>query len=272
MKYVVTVTHKDLELKGLSMVSHFIPKFPLHEFKAKPGSMVMISAPKCDLQTGEIVSIEAMKEVANSHADPGLDERYLIVKPIWATVTLNCIVIEAKVIETIRFEKTDLIVDYDARMNAINSLFPECITFRDRKETRNIVSGDIVILHDSNIMGKPILTFEGRKEIRNVPLTGQEKAAEENGPAETYTEDIEESKPENTENYVTAESIPAVDITDPLPSEKEFTPTQMMRDCFPGCAQYIGDQKRQHRPETLPQKLEREYREAKMNESLGRSE
>lgn len=242
MKYVVTVTIRDLSMKGLALVSHYIQKFPLHEFKATSGSMVMLINPKCDLKTGEVVSIEAMREIANTYADAGMDERYLIVKPIFASVTPQCVEIEAKVIETISFEKTDMVVDYDRRLQTIDSLFPGYITIRDRKETRHIVSGDTVILHDSNIMGKPILTFEGRKEIRNVPLTGQEKSAEEiritfnpdninmfdgdNGPVKTCAEDTEESKPENSEIYVTAESVPAVDITDPLPSEQSYHNSQ----------------------------------------------
>lgn len=202
MKYAITISTPQLDANGLCINAQTIDKFPLHDYNAANNVEIYLINPTCDFKIGETVSRAAMKAIISSTLDINYDDRFLIIKPLHATMKPNCVEIEAQVIETIRFEATGRTIDRDARMSTLNSLYPEYIVARDRKETRNVEAGDIVLLHDTNIMGQPILTFEGSKDIDGICDKAEKSTVANNSsnPDESQDEHIETLEKDNQSN------------------------------------------------------------------------
>lgn len=263
MKYTVLVSTPQLHKEKTGIIANHIQSFPSNDFEYAVGTQIFLTDAG-GLKIGETVENSTLRHVAYSCADNGLERRYLLIKPIVGEiVSRDVIEVEGLVYETLTFEKSDLVVDYENRRRLIEQLYPEyliieddCVVIKEGKLSR-AEKGDYMIIDYDQTGKAQLLSIVKRSESKSLITID-----DQNG-----NDDISDKV--DTVIIPDAESIPAVHITDPLPSEKDFTPDQMMRDCFPGCAIHTRTAVT-HRPETLPQKLEREYQEAQMNKALGR--
>lgn len=223
MKYTVIVSTPEIHARKMGIAAQNILKFPLHDFEFKPGTLIHLTE-ATNFQVGEIITHSALRQLSYSRVDNGLEERYLVVKPVVAKVTaVNAMDVEVFVYETLTFEHTDRVVDHDKRMMTIDSLYPGYITIKDDGSLSHVVKGDYMIIRSiggSIQYDKKLDPSEIRKLNELADITSETNV--------DVSDMVDKVIP------MAVESIPAVQITDPLPSEKDFTPEQMMRDCFPG--------------------------------------
>lgn len=252
MKYTVLVSTPQLHKEKTGIIANHIQSFPSNDYEYAVGTEIFLTDAG-GLKIGETVEKSALRHVAYSCADKGLEQRYLLVKPIVGKIVSHDVIeIEGLVYETLTFEETNLVVDYENRRRLIKQLYPEYLIIEDDgaviKEGKlsRAEKGDYLIINYDQSRKPQLLSIVKGSESKSLITID-----DQNG-----NDDISDKV--DTLIIPDAESIPAVHITDHLPSEKDFTPDQMMRDCFPD------------RCESVVAKMEREYNEYQRDKALGR--